>query len=84
MLLFALGYSVAEMVAWVLVVAQFAYSVVMGETHPRLQGFGADLSTYIYRIWRFLTFNSDTLPWPFEPWRPGEAAEPPEVVVRRD
>jgi len=75
MLLFALFYSVAEIVLFAVVVVQFFFKLFTGQTNPRLLMLGQSIATYIYQIIQFLTFNSDYQPYPFGPWPKGEPSE---------
>ncbi len=78
MLLFAIIYSVAELVGLAVVVFQFAATLFSGRTNTQLRDFGHSLSVFIYQIWLFLTFNTEVLPFPFADW-PQDArdARPP-------
>ena len=73
MVLFALIYNVAEMVMIAVALFQFATKLLTGTTNPRVLEFGQSLSLFIYRVWRFMTFNSESLPFPFAPWPDGSA-----------
>lgn len=75
MLLFMLFYSVAEFVMWAVVVVQFGYRVFTGGSHPRVLALGAAVASYIYQVLRFLSFNTEVMPYPFSEWPEGEAAE---------
>lgn len=68
MLIFALVYSIAEVVIAGVVVLQFGFSLFTGETNNSLKHFGQQLSTYVYQIFRFQTFNSEYKPFPFDDW----------------
>ncbi len=68
MLLFGLLYSVAEVVLWTVVLVQFIYRVFNDETQPRLLELGASVSRYIYQVLRFLSFNTEVMPFPFSDW----------------
>ena len=70
--LFAIIYSVAEVVAWTVVVLQLAHRLFTGRLQAGLLNFGGQLSHFIYQVWRYLTFNSDDLPWPFGTWPDNE------------
>ena len=72
MLLFVLLYSVAEIVMVAVVLVQFGYRLINDEYHPRLQALGAAISSYIYQVLRYLSFNSETMPYPFNDWPEGE------------
>lgn len=81
MLLFALLYGVAEMVVTVVVVFQFAVRLFTGRPNDQLLVFGQSLATYLYQILLFLTFRSETHPFPFSPWP--EGSDEPAPVPRQ-
>ncbi len=66
--LFAVIYSVTEIVIVIVVVVQFGFVLLTGKCNEQLLGFGASLSRYVFELLRFVTFNSDTKPFPFSPW----------------
>ena len=68
MLLFTIGYSVAEIVFACVVVFQFLHLLVLRERNENLLKFGAELSRYIYLVLQFLSFNSDDKPFPVGDW----------------
>ena len=68
MLIFALVYSIAEVVIAGVVVLQFGFSLFTGQPNDSLTHFGQQLSTYVYQIFRFQTFNSEYKPFPFDEW----------------
>lgn len=68
MILFAITYSIAELVVVLVVVVQFLIVLLTGRTNQNLQTFGNNLSIYVYQILRFETFNTDMRPFPFSPW----------------
>ncbi len=67
-LIFAVIYSVTEIVMWFVVLFQFIATLFSGNTNDRLLTFGAQLSTFIYQILQYVTYNSDERPFPFAPW----------------
>ncbi|MEN8169551.1 MAG: DUF4389 domain-containing protein [Pseudomonadota bacterium] len=75
MLLFMLLYSVAEFVLAAVVLVQFGYRIFNEERHPRLLALGAAVASYIYQVMRFLSFNTEVMPYPFSDWPEGEAAD---------
>ena len=75
MLLFAIFYSVAELVLFATVIFQFLLKLFTTETNPRLQKLGQSIGTYIYQIIQYLTFNSEYEVYPFGAWPKGEPAE---------
>lgn len=68
MALFAIIYSITEIVVVVAVVFQFFCVLITGAKNARVLELGRDLSVYIYEILLFETFNSERLPFPFSPW----------------
>lgn len=76
MLLFAVIYSVAEIVFAAVVVIQFGFVLITGQANVRLLDFGANLSLFLYQTLQFLCFNSETLPYPFTPWPENGASRP--------
>lgn len=80
MLLFALIYSVAEVVIAAVVIFQFIGMLILARTNEQLLRLGQSLSTYIYEILLFLTFKSETKPYPFDKWPKGPpVADEPKV-----
>lgn len=86
MLLFAVLYSVAEIVLIACVVIQFLFVLFSGRKNDNLLNLGRDLSTYIYEVLQYLTFNREEKPFPFGPWPSHEEKVdpsnqyPPEAV----
>ncbi len=68
MLMFVVISRVAEVVLWAVVVLQFLFTLFTGRPNARLLAFGQGLSTFIYEILRYLTYNSEERPFPFAPW----------------
>ncbi len=75
MLLFMVIYGVAELVIAAVVLFQLFSVLFTGATNERLETLGQNLSTYIYQIMLFLTFNSDEHPYPFGEWPDGPPTE---------
>lgn len=73
MLMFFIFYSVAEFIIFAVVFFQFVFTLISGNTNEKLVLFGQSLSTYVYQILRFLTFNSNEHPYPFSDWPVAEA-----------
>ena len=68
MLIFAVVLQITSIVMWVLVIAQFIFSLVSGEDNPNLRKFGHSLSIYIFHTLKFLTYASEEKPFPFADW----------------
>ena len=82
MILFAVFYSIAEIVVAAIAVFQFAMMLFTGNCNKRLLKLGQNVSTFIYQTMMFLMFNSEEKPYPFAPWPEGpphpEKSEAPE------
>lgn len=87
MLLFAIFYTVAEIVITAVVIFQFLLALFTGSTNERLLKLGQSLGTYVYQILQFLTFNTDYHPYPFGAWpkgAPKEATKQGKSTVKDD
>ena len=71
-LIFAVFYTIAEIVLFAVIVFQFLLKLFTSETNERLGKLGQGLSTYIYQILQYMNFNSDYQPYPFGAWPKGE------------
>ncbi|MDF1526825.1 MAG: DUF4389 domain-containing protein [bacterium] len=71
MILFAIIYSVTEVIVFVVILLQFFFVVFTGRQNIRLKEFGEGLSIFIYQIMSYWTYNSEERPFPFAKW-PGE------------
>ena len=68
MLLFGFLIGITKFVTLIVAVVQFIVVVVTGERNANLLHFGKSISTYQYQILLFLTFNSESLPFPIGEW----------------
>ena len=75
MLLFAFFYTVAEIVITAVVIFQFLMVLFTGNSNERLLKLGQSLSSYVYQILQFITFNSEYHPYPFGAWPKGAPKE---------
>jgi hypothetical protein len=71
MILFLALWSISRVVIFAVVVLQFFWVLLSGQTNSRLSQFGLSLATYSYQIVRYLTFDSDEQPFPFDDWPNG-------------
>jgi Domain of unknown function (DUF4389) len=73
MIVMTVCYAVARLVIGVVVVLQFLHVLFTGETNPRLKDLGLSLARYDYQIVEYLTFNTETRPFPFDAeWPPAQ------------
>lgn len=80
MVLFAIAYSVAELLVWVVAIVQFFIVLFSGRANERLLQFGNNLSAYAWQVLRFVTFNTETQPFPFTEWPDEQVGENPWTV----
>ncbi|NOY72768.1 MAG: DUF4389 domain-containing protein [Gammaproteobacteria bacterium] len=71
MVLFAMLLSVAKVVTIAIMAFQFVSVLFSGSSNRQLKILGQGLSTYHYQILIFLTFNGESLPYPFAEWPKG-------------
>jgi hypothetical protein len=74
MLLFAVLYGLVEILIAAVVIFQFGMMLIQGRTNEQLTSFGRGLSSYVYQIMLFLTYNTDAKPFPFSAW-PGNGVQ---------
>ncbi|MBL4774869.1 MAG: DUF4389 domain-containing protein [Mariprofundus sp.] len=68
MLLFSAIYFVTRMVLVAVIVLQFLWLLFTADKNKALLSFGAQLATFIYQIYHYLTFNTEQRPFPFSEW----------------
>ncbi len=66
MIVMAIAWSIAVLVTSAVVGLNFLYVLLTGKTNSRLTEFGQSLASYLYQIVRFMTFNTDTRPFPID------------------
>ncbi len=66
-------YSVSRAVVGMVILLQFFWVLFTSETNKPLEQLGQSLATYTYQIIRYLTFNTEDRPFPFDlDWPNGE------------
>ena len=58
--------AISRVVVGAVVVLQFFWVLFTGATNQHLEQLGQSLATYTYQIIRYLTFNTDKRPFPFD------------------
>jgi len=71
MILFVALWSISRIVVLAVVVLQFFWVLLSGQTNARLLSFGLSLATYSYQIIVYLSYNSEEQPFPFSDWPAG-------------
>jgi hypothetical protein len=72
MLVLAVIWGISRVVTAAVVVIQFFYVLLGGETNDQLKTLGHSLAIYSYEITDYLTFNSELKPFPFDSAWPTE------------
>jgi len=68
MLLFAVVFWILCWTLAVTTLVQLFLRLVNGRPHPEVARFGAGLARYAHDLIEYLTFVTDSLPYPFSPW----------------
>jgi len=85
MALFAILYSVAEVVIVAVVVYQFLNILLTrGNKDEKVANLGLQLSSYVYQILQFQTFNTESKPYPMSDWPSGKRLVEEAVKPKRE
>ena len=79
MLMYAIFYSIAEILITAVVIFQFLLFLFTGRGNERLLKFGQSLATYVYQVLQYLTFNSEYQAYPFGAWPKGPPREKDKI-----
>jgi len=66
MIIFAVLYGLSRLVTAAVVVVQFFHVLFAGSVNDQLKTFGHSLAIYSYEVVDYLTFNSETKPFPLD------------------
>ncbi len=87
-LLFAIVYSIAEILVVAVVLFQFLSTLLSGKNNQQLLRFGRQLSDFVRQLLMFITYNSEEKPFPFGPWPSTEdaalKAPPKKKTAKKD
>jgi len=75
MVLMGVAWSLAGLITWVVIFVNFLYVLFSGETNRQLTAFGHSLGMYLFQIVDFMTFNTESRPFPIDEDWPTAAAE---------
>ncbi|WP_349431805.1 DUF4389 domain-containing protein [Methylomarinum sp. Ch1-1] len=84
MLIYTVIVGLVRILLWAVILLQVASTLLTGKCNKNILGFGSDLSTYLYHILMFLTFNTDQLPFPFSDWSLTEEFERPSLDKKKE
>lgn len=68
MLLFGIGYYLASLVLAGIVFVQFLFVLFSDSKNEKLLSFSASLGKYIVQIAEFLSYQTESRPYPFSDW----------------
>lgn len=68
MILFVAIKYVAVSVFYLIALFQFFHMLFTQKTNKPALDFNQSLSTYLYQIFTFIGYNTETKPFPFSPW----------------
>lgn len=66
MVVIAILWGVSRIVLGAVVAFQFLWVLFTGKTNDRLTELGQSLAVYTYQVVRYLTFNTEQRPFPFD------------------
>lgn len=67
--IFAIAFNIAELLIAIITVVQFFSVLFTKAPNTRLKQFGGDLGVYIRDVVRFLTYQTDQMPYPVSDWQ---------------
>ncbi len=79
MLVFSVIVGLVRILLWTIVLFQVAFALLTGSPNQNILDFGRKLSAYLYHILLFLTYNTDSLPFPFSDWKLTEDLKLPKT-----
>ncbi len=68
MILMAMAFHLAATLLALLALVQFVLALVGGTPNARLRDFGQSLGHYLRQIADFVSFGTETVPFPFSEW----------------
>jgi len=81
MAIFAVIYSITEVLIGLVAILQLGFAIFTQSPNNNLTRFGQSLSMYAYHIFRFVTFNSEYKPFPFDEWQNLGPDKPDQSVL---
>lgn len=73
-LLFYLVFGLVDLLILGGLIVQLLHLILTGRPHPELARFGRGLGRYVGQVVAYITWASDTKPYPFREW-PGEGPD---------
>jgi hypothetical protein len=70
-LLFAITFWIVKLAVWAIVVFQFGHALLTGKLNDQLLGISRALVAFMNQILLYVTYTTDTRPFPFADWPRG-------------
>lgn len=83
-LIFAVIVGLVRMLFWAIILLQIASTLLTGTANQNILDFSGKLSAYLYHVVLFLTYNTDTLPFPFANWHLMKDIDLPDIALKSD
>lgn len=84
MVLFYFVWKLVGFVLLVCIILQTIFQLITGKSQEKLLSFSAQLTSYGYQLFRYLSFNSSIKPFPFASWPEVEPAEADPYATNPD
>ncbi|MDP2902400.1 MAG: DUF4389 domain-containing protein [Methylovulum sp.] len=84
MLIFSVIGELVRLLLWAVIILQVASTLLTGKPNQNILNFGRSLSIYTYHILLFMTFNTETLPFPFSDWNLTAELQLPESETPKE
>ncbi len=84
MLIFSVIGELVRLLLWAVVILQVASTLLTGKPNQNILNFGRSLSVYTYHILLFMTFNTETLPFPFSDWNLTVELQLPDAEIPKE
>lgn len=68
MILYVVVLWIVKIIMYAVVLLQFFLVLITNHCNENLLHFSKHISTYVYQIYLFLSYNSEEKPFPFGPW----------------
>lgn len=81
MLVFAVILGFAGSLAALLALFQLGALLLTGEPNAHLRPFADGLTRYLYQLWRYQSFLTETPPFPFAEWPSADAGRREHIVL---
>lgn len=82
MLIYAIIDGLVRTLLGAVILLQIVTALLTGKPNQNILDFGRSLSVYIYHIMLFMTFNTETLPFPFSDWNRTAELQSPELETK--